>query len=83
MLKVDMKSGYIAGTGSTVDIATDILYVICQVHGALAQKDQGAAEVFRKALIAGGTDPDMPTFGRTPSVAIVWTTPEKEGQDGK
>ena len=83
MLKVDMKAGYIAGTGSTLDIATDILYVICQVHGALAQKDPKAAEILRKALVAGITDPNTPTFSRVPSVAYVWETPEKRGQDGK
>ena len=83
MLKVDMKSGYIAGSGSMEDIATDILYVICQVHGALAQKDEKAAGVFRRLMVAGITDPKMPTFNKLPSIAYVWTTPTKGGGDGQ
>ena len=79
MLKVDMSAGYISGTGSTLDIATDILYVICNVHGALAQKNKKAAEEFRKALVVGISDPKMPTFQATPFIAYVWTTPEKGG----
>lgn len=83
MLKVDLESGYISGSGSVPDIVTDILYVICNVHGAFAKKNKDAAEIFRKALVAGVTDPKMPTFNVVPSVAFVWTTPEKGGHDGK
>lgn len=61
-LKIDLEKGLIQGAGSPVDIATDLLFVINEIHALLGRRDKAAAEVFRKALIVGVNAPDSPLF---------------------
>ena len=71
-LKVDLDKGFISAQGSIIDIATDVLVVISEVYATTKKRDAAAAELFRKCIEAGVSNPDSPCFdGRSlPGMAL-------------
>lgn len=62
MLKVDLEKGYVAGSGDVLDLATDILYVIDSVYGALSQKNKNVGDAFKQIIVQGVSNPVGPMF---------------------
>lgn len=69
-LKIDLEKGHIQAAGSTVEIVTDLLFAINEIHALLARRDKAAAELFRKALIVGVNAQDSPLFNGKASLGM-------------
>ena len=80
-LKIDLEKGLIQAAGSTVDIVTDLLVAINEIHALMARRDKASAEFFRKALVAGINDPDSPCFkGESlPGMSYIFSKGKKDG----
>lgn len=82
-LKIDLEKGLIQGAGFAVDIATDLLFVVNEIHALLARRDKTSAEVFRKALIVGVDAPDSPLFNGESSPGTSFIIQKGEGEEAK
>lgn len=81
-LKVDLERGVISATGSEIEIATDVLFLISEIHANLARADKDAGELFRAAVRAGVCDEDTPVFGGRPSPGFAYVSRKRGGSDG-
>lgn len=81
-LKVDLERGVIAATGSEIDIATDVLFLISEIHANLTRADKDAAELFSAAIRAGVCDADTPVFSGVASPGFAYVARKKGGSDG-
>lgn len=71
-LKIDLQKGVIAAVGPVADIATDVLFVISEIHAAFAKQDPVTAEVFRLAMVHGIADSDSPCFSGESSPGVTF-----------
>lgn len=81
-LKVDLERGFIAARGSEIEIATDVLFLISEIHANLARADKDAGELFRRAICSGVCDEDTPVFDGCPSPGRAYVSRERGGSHG-
>ena len=61
-INTETKPPVLAAGGNPIDIAADFCYAIGKLYAAMNRADPKAAEMLRKALVTGVTNPDSPTW---------------------
>lgn len=78
-INTDPKREVFAGTGSIVDIATDLQYAIGKIYAAIKKKSPEDADLFRHLMVSGIASPDTPTWSchdYPGQISVVVTTPK-------
>ena len=85
-IKVDGENIKVTATGSTVDIMTELCFVIANIHATMHQQNQLMAELFRGEMsrVVGNPNSMMWDVGAVPSsgTRYVITMPIKREEDG-